>query len=266
MTTEQVDGGRIREVLTRRNDALAALVADRLAKPSLVDALDVSRSTVDRAVADLVEVGLVRRVTGGFEATHAGELALAHYRAYTAATDSLGDAIPLLDAIPADASVGTELLDGASVRLAEPYAPETVLAPVVSKLPETDTLRGFAPVVKTNYVSMLHDAVAAGDLSVEIIVEAGTIESLRSVTTAREEVAAFLASDAVDVFETDESLPYALWLLGSPEFQRAGLTVHEAGGVVGVLTNDRPAAVQACRDRYDRVRTDARPLDVDDLV
>lgn len=259
--TEQLPGERIRETLAKRSDALAVLATERLDKPAMVDTLDVSRSTVDRAVADLEAAGLVRRVGGAFEATHAGELALESYREYTSATDSLGGALPLLDALPDDAPVGTELLEEASVTLAEPHAPEAALSEVVERLPEAETLRGFAPVVKTNYVSMLHDLVENGDLTVEIIVESGTLDSLQAVATARDVVAAFLNHDAVSVFETDRSLPYALWLLEARTFQRAGLTVHESGAIVGVLTNDRPAAFRRCRDRYDRVLEDARLLE-----
>jgi predicted transcriptional regulator len=259
--TEQVDGQRVREVLAKRGDALAALASARRDKPELVDSLDVSRSTVDRAVADLEETGLVRRVDGEFGATQAGELALESYREYTGATDSLGDALPLLDSLPDDAPMGTELLERASITLAEPHAPEAALSEVASRLPDAETLRGFAPVVKTNYVSMLHELVDSGDLSVEIIVESGTLDSLRSVATAHDEVAAFLESDTVAVFETEESLPYALWLLEAPSFQRAGVTVHENGAIVGVLTNDRPPAFERCRDEYDRILAEATRLD-----
>jgi predicted transcriptional regulator len=261
--TDQVRGEQVREVLAKRGDALAALVEDRLDKRALVAALDVSRSTVDRSVADLVETGLVSRADGGFEATQAGELALESHREYTNATDSLGGAIPLLDALPDDAPIGNELLKGASINLAEPRAPEAALTDVVSRLPDADTLRGFAPVVKTNYVSMLHNVVTSGEIDIEIIVQSGALESLQSVATARQDVGEFLAAESVDVLETSTSLPYALWLLESETFGRAGLTVHDGGAIVGVLTNDRPEAMDTCREQYEAVRADATRLDGD---
>jgi len=259
--TDTVSGDRVRNVLGKRGDALAALASDRLDKPALVDALGVSRSTVDRAVAELEAAGLARRVGTEFEATQAGELALETHRRYTVATDTLGDALPLLAVLPDDAPVGTELLMGGSVTLAEPHAPEAALSEVVRRLPEARTLRGFAPVVKTNYVSMLHDMVVDGEPSVEIIVQSGALDSLRAVATARGDIAAFVQHDDVSIFETDEQLPYALWLLEGPSFQRAGLTVHQNGGIVGVLTNDRPAAFESCTEQYAAVRDEAQPFD-----
>jgi hypothetical protein len=114
--------------------------------------------------------------------------------------------------------------------------------------------------------SLLLDDRPAGTeegLSVEIIVTEDTIDSLQSVAAAREEVVAFFAADAVDVFTTDERLPYALWLLDGPGLEHAGITVHESGAVVGVLNNDRPDAVANYRAEYESVRADATPLEAD---
>ncbi|GAB7012270.1 helix-turn-helix transcriptional regulator [Halolamina salina] len=265
MDTDGVDGQRVRDVLRKRGDVLAALSTDRLDKRELGESVGVSRSTVDRAIAELVETGLVRRVDGGFEATHAGQLALETHRAYCDTTDTLGAAEPLLAAIPDDVPVSTEILDGGTVTYADPALPEAALAEVLSRLPEAETLRGFAPVVKTNYVSMLEDAVVDQGLSVEIVVTAETVDSLGGGIPTGTEVAEFFATDAVDVFVTDETLPYALWLLNGPALEHAGITVHEGGAVVGVLSNDRPEAVANYRDQYESIRGRATPLDADAL-
>lgn len=265
MVTDGVDGERIRDVVRKRADVLGALSADRLDKPTLGEAVSISRSTVDRAIAELEETGLIRRTNGQFEATHAGELALETYREYTESTDTLGDAIPLLEALPDDAAIDPETLEGGTVTYADPSLPEAALTEVLSRLSEAETLRGFAPVVKTNYVSMLRGAVAEEGLSVEIIVKADTLDSLQSVAAAREEVAAFFTDDAVDVFTTEEPLPYALWLLDGPGLEHAGITVHEGGAVVGVLNTERPEAVANYREQYESVRARSSRLGADGL-
>ncbi|WP_049979490.1 helix-turn-helix transcriptional regulator [Halolamina rubra] len=260
MVTDGVDGERVRDVLRKRSDVLAALSTQRRDKPALADAVGVSRSTVDRAIAELVETGLVREVGGRYEATHAGELGLETAREYRDATDTLGAAEPLLDALPEDAPVGTDLLEGGTVTYADPALPEAALTEVLDRLPEAETLRGFAPVVKTNYVSMLQDAVVEAGLSVEIVVQTATLDSLRTITAARPAVAEFFGADAVDVLTTDEQLPYALWLLDGPDVEHAGITVHDGGAVVGVLSNDDPDAVANYRDQYASVRGRASRL------
>lgn len=265
MASDGVDGERVRDVLRKRADVVAALSADRLDKPALGDAVGVSRSTVDRAVAELVETGLIRRVNGQYEATHAGQLGLETYREYRDVTDTLGEAERLLDALPDDAPVGTDLLEGGTVTYADPALPEAALTEVLSRLPAAETLRGFAPVVKTNYVSMLEDAVVEEGLSVEIVVKTETLDSLQSLATARGAVAEFFAADAVDVFTTDEDLPYALWLLDGPDLEHAGITVHEGGAVVGVLSNERPEVVANYRAQYESIRERSNSLDAEAL-
>ncbi|GAB7095681.1 helix-turn-helix transcriptional regulator [Halolamina litorea] len=266
MNSDGVDGKRVRDVLRKRGDVLAALSAGRLDKRGLVDTVGVSRSTVDRAIADLTEAGLVRQVGGRFEPTHAGQLALETHNGYREVTDTLGAAEPLLASIPDDAPISTEILDGGTVTYADPSLPEAALTEVLSRLPEAETLRGFAPVVKTNYASMLEDAVFDEGLSVEIIVTAATLDSLKRSTAARAGVADFFAADNVEVFVTDEELPYALWLLNGPSMEHAGITVHEGGAVVGVLSNDRPEAVANYHEQYESIRERATTLDTDALT
>jgi len=263
MVTDGVDGERVRDVLRKRSDVLAALSTERHDKPALCDAVGVSRSTVDRAIAELVETGLVREADGQYEATHAGQLGLDTYCGYRDVTDTLGAAEPLLDALPDDAPVGLDLLDGGTVTVTDPSLPEAALTEVLDRLPAAETLRGFAPVVKTNYVSMLQDAVVEEGLSVEIVVKADTLDSIQTIAAARPGVAEFFEADAVDVFTTDEALPYALWLLDGPGLEHAGITVHDGGAVVGVLSNDDPDVVATYRDQYESVRERARPLDAD---
>jgi len=263
--TDGDDGEHVRDVLRKRADVLGALAADRLDKRGLGDAVGVSRSTVDRAITDLVEAGLVRETGGEYEATHAGELGLETYREYRAVTDTLGTAEPLLDSLPDDAPVGTDLLKAGTVTYADPSLPEAALTEVLDRLPAAETLRGFAPVVKTNYVSMLQDAVVEEGLSVEIVVKEGTLDTLQSVAAAGDAVAEFFAADAVDVFTTDEELPYALWLLDGPDVNHAGITVHEGGAVVGVLSNERPDVVANYRSRYESVRERATRLDAETM-
>ncbi|MFC6726607.1 hypothetical protein ACFQE1_20005, partial [Halobium palmae] len=67
---------RVRDVLAKRAPVLRTLADESARKPSLVDRLDCSRSTVDRAVADLIEIGFVSEEGGRYAATTAGRLAL----------------------------------------------------------------------------------------------------------------------------------------------------------------------------------------------
>lgn len=265
MTRSDASGEQVRAVVAKRHGVLAALAADRWRKPALVEELDVSRSTLDRAVDELVEAGLAERADGTYEATGTGRTALAAYRDYVDVTDSIATAGPILEAKPTDAPLDAAVFANADVQLAEPHAPESALTETAEVLREADVVRGFAPVIKSSYAALLRSEVAERGLEVEMIVEQSARRSLADIAETREELAALLTDDEVTVLETDADLPYALWLMEGPDTDRAGLTVHDAGGIVGVVTNDGPDAVAWCRGQYESVRDDADPLPVDQL-
>jgi len=265
MTRSDASGDRIRAVVAKRHDVLAALAADGWRKPALVDEVDVSRSTLDRAVDELVEAGLAERADGTYRATGPGRTALAAYRDYVDLTDTIATAGPILAAKPPEASLDAAMFSGADVQLAEPHAPESALTETAEALREADVVRGFAPVIKSSYASLLRSEVAEHGLAVEMIVERAARRSLADIADTREELAALLTADEVSVLETDADLPYALWLMSGADTERAGVTMHDAGGIVGVVTNDSPDAVEWCRGQYESVRDDADPLPVDRL-
>ena len=62
------------------------------------------------------------------------------------------------------------------------------------------------------------------------------------------------------MYATDEQLPYALWVMETPDGTCAGITAYEDGGVRGVLMNDSEAAVTWAQGQYDAYRERARPV------
>lgn len=258
-------GEQIREAVRKRTDVLAELADDSWRKPALVESLDVSRSTADRAIDELLDAGLVERDDGVYRATNTGELALDVHREYASLTDSIATAMPIIEAKSPEAPFDTTLLADGAVQLAEPRAPENALQETAESLRKADVVRGFAPVIKSSYASLLYEEVSERDLEVEVIVEREARGSLATVADNREELANLLVADEVTVLEADTDLPYALWLMSGPDIDQSGITVHDSGGIVGVITNDSPDAVEWCRRRYESVRRDADPLPLDSL-
>lgn len=259
------EGNAVRETVARRRPVLRALREAPRGKPSLVEALPVSRSTVDRAVSELLEAGLVERNGDEYRLTGSGALALTVHGEYVDRTDAIAAATPVLNALPDATVLDGALLEGCEVHLAEPRAPEGALTAAVSALREATALRGFAPVVKSSYVTLLREEVAERNLDVEIVVERDARNSFERLVHVREELEALLAADSFRILATDRNLPCALWAMEGDE-DLAGVTVHDAGGIVGVIANDAPAAVEWCRETYEGVRADAEPLPADRLV
>ncbi|QAU12649.1 tetratricopeptide repeat protein [Halorubrum sp. BOL3-1] len=117
-------------VVERRLDFLERLAAEPLRKHELVDALDYSRSTVNRAVDELEAAGLVTGETDGYRTTLSGRLLANGYREFLTVADDVAAAGDVLSPLGAGADVSPAVLRGAETYRAaapDPYRPLEVL-------------------------------------------------------------------------------------------------------------------------------------------
>lgn len=251
------EGERLREVLARRHDLLARLAAGRADKPTLVDDLPVARSTVDRGIRDLEEVGCVERVDGEFRASAAGRAALDAFEAYADATDGVAAAACLLTHLPPDVTLPPRVLAGADVRVADEHAPERVTTPVERAAVTADRVRGTAPVLYSRYLDGIVTAVERG-VEFEAVVARPVAESANDIDTERAE--RIRQSDHYDSYITDAELPYAVMLTESDGEWTLFVVVYDAGAPRGVVVNDAEAAVEWGHEQYRAARAEAEPF------
>ncbi|MFC7176211.1 hypothetical protein [Halosegnis marinus] len=109
-----VDAEAFRGTVAKRRDVLAALAAEPRYKRDLIDDLDHSRSTIDRAVAELLDAGLAERADGTYRATAAGELGLERHDAYRGEMRDIAASADVLDAV-ADGALDASLVAGATL-------------------------------------------------------------------------------------------------------------------------------------------------------
>lgn len=256
------DGDRLREVLARRHRLLERLAEGRADKPTLVADLPVARSTVDRGIRDLEEVGCVDRVGGEFRANAAGRAALAAYDCYADATDGVTEARELLAHLPPDVELPPRMLAGADVYVAEDHAPERVIAPVADAAQDADRVRATAPVLYSRYLDNLVSVVESG-VEFEAVVARAVVESARDIDA--EKVDRLNRSDHYESYITEAELPYAVMLTERDGEWTVALVVYDGGAPRGVLMNDTDAAVGWARAHYRTVRAEADAAESGDL-
>lgn len=249
---EEPSDTRLRTDLANRADVLRTLHDGPSTKPELVDELAAARSTIDRAIRDLTDVGCVEAVDGRYRPTASGRVALDAYESYVDRTRAIHNATAFLDGLPADASMPTELLQGSEITIAEGHATDTALGPSIELLERATTLRGLAPVVHSLYPQIIEDRIVDNGLTVEVIAQENVIRSLPEL--AGGDASHLVEHEAVQLHTTTEPLPYSLWLMDLPEGTVAGITAHEDGRVHGVLINDTEAAIEAAEDQYECYR------------
>lgn len=265
MDMEELQGATLRETVRKRSDVLGSLLRAPASKPDLVDRLEISRSTVDRAIDALREPGLIRRADGLYHATAHGELLLDCHREYSESTDALAEAAPILDALPVDCTIERALLENGTIRLADPHAPESALTAAIEELKTAERLRVFSPVVKSSYLSMVHEEVTEAGLETDLVLGQEATESLASLATVTETVEQLLQAESFDLFTTDDGLPFVLYLM-TGETDAIGVTVHDDGGIVGSVTANDPEAVEWGRTLFEEMMSSVQSPDTAELL
>jgi len=253
-------GEGILEVLRRRETVLAALVGEHRGKRALVDALPVSRSTVDRAVRELETHDLVERVDGEYRATLTGELLLSARREYVERVAGTGRVGDLLAHLPTNVDLPVNAVASADVYRPEgpePHRPGEFLRGLVRRAVRH---RGLLVEQATpNAPDLIRDRVCSGDLDVEYLISPAMREYL---WTERPALVREMVHEGGTTFHETAGLPFDYGLLTTAETTYFIVVVHDDhGSLQGVVCNDAPAAVGWGRTTYDRHRADARQVD-----
>lgn len=247
--------GRMVDLCLRRRELLRRLRRGPGSKRELVDALAVSRSTVDRAVRELQEAGLVRRSADGVELTLLGRLALDRFEEACRCFDGLVRARGVLGPLPAGVDIEPSVFHGASVVEAaahEPYRPVERLTELIA---DADRVRGFAAALVPEAITAYHDGLLDGDLDIEFVLTEDVLEGAIARYTEMLDVA--LESGLRAYRTVGDRPPYNFVVLESGGEATVAVTVYADGGWPGLVENDSDAAVSWARERYEALRREA---------
>ena len=259
-------GTSLRKIVRKRAEMLDSIESEPADKPGLVDRLDVSRSTVDRAVDTLRDADLVRRDGNVYRVTIQGRHALSAHQEYVERTDAVAEAGPLLGSVPESAEVNRRLIRTGTVRLANPNAPEKAIMGAVRELESARQLSVFSPVIKSNYVRPVHEQVSTRGLETRLVLGRGATESMAELATVTDIAESLVSADSFSLYTTDRELPFLLYLMRGEESDAVGITVHEKGGIVGTVTTENPEAAAWGRDLFEDVLEEAEAVEVSEFV
>lgn len=238
--------------VVKRRPFLDTLADGPTAKRDLRDELDLSRSTVYKAVRELEEQGLVAETDEGVGLTLVGRLLADEYRTFETHAAGIHDSAGLLAVLPADAPVTVDAVLGAETVLAERHAPTRPVEYIDDLVRRADHVFGATPVVLAQFVDIFHEEIVHGDLTADLVLETPVVEYLREDHAER--LAEALDTGRLSIERTDESLPFGFV---SSESEGLVLIVYdESGELRGVLLNDSRDAIdwgrrtfRAFRDR-----------------
>jgi predicted transcriptional regulator len=249
----------ISAVVRKRANVLEVLLSSAATKPEIVQAVDSSRTTVDRALDDLLSFDLVERIDSRYQATLLGQQAFDSYQQYHQRLADLQRASSVLIACDSEAPFDPRVLEDANVEEAPPHAPERPIRTLADQVETPTSLVGTGPMLMTTYLDAVTAGAINGDLSVELVVTEPVLAEMRAMEDVP--VDRLLEAETFALFKTDEQMPYALFSLATPSGRQSGIITDERGGIRGGIFNDTPQMHEWVLSQYEAYRQRATRVD-----
>jgi len=249
-------------LVERRRPYLSLLAAGPEHKRDVIDALGDSRSTVDRAIEDLTDRGLVTRTDdGAWTATTKGDVLLETVEETRASVASIAAASDLLAHFPCDEPVPPALFRDATVDVADGPTPLAIAERVRDTVTTATGIRGFA--VADHGTGVKEDIFAATFADDGFAFDYVFDESLVEGMLQSDEVPWDRLTHASNARLTVTSgLPFGLMLTEHEGGRRVTLIVYDERDMVrGQVQTDDPGAVAWGSDVFERYRARGTPIE-----
>ncbi|WP_435153755.1 helix-turn-helix transcriptional regulator [Haladaptatus sp. DFWS20] len=241
--------------VAKRAEFLSALSSGPVRKRNLRDELNLSRSTVYKAVRELQEYDLVDRTENGLTLTLAGRILEAEYNSFHDHVADVCRTRHLLSILPTDCEIPIDLIEEAEVVLAERHAPNHPVQSFEKMVLEAEYVRGLSPVALPQYVDLFYERSVSEGMDADLVLERPVVEYL--VTDYSDQLQEALEAGGLSVWETEVTLPFGLIVVEGTH-DSVGVVVYDKRGELrGLITNNTPQAVAWGRETFERCRDDA---------
>lgn len=251
-------------LLARRIEVLECLLDNEHTRPELVDELDISRSTVDRAVRELEGMGLLKFDDGAYRASLPGRLAHAEYAELRAELLTVEDAADLLAVLPTDAPLDLDVLRGADVIVATEPAPHVPGSRIPEFLDGADTVYSLSmALTNPDTGDVVADGVRNDGMTADVVFERQLFEYLHDSDMMP--VDTLQDTDGFSAWVTDD-LPFGLVITETDGVAEVCLAIYDADRTLeGIVINDSDAAVAWARTVFDSYHETADPVPADSI-
>lgn len=252
------------ELVAHRADFLDLLVDRRLPKRDVVDELGHSRSTVNRALDELVEAGLVDETPDGCRTTLVGRLALEEYRRYVRHSSDILAASEALATLPKDCDIPAGAIAGGTTHLPSGDRPYEPYQQAERFIEDSDAFR--AAVRTFSHPSSLQSirSLAGEGNPVEIVFSRAVFDRLYA--DYRELMKTLAELDSFSGYVTEVTECYSVLISdregpgGTVDTSVLIATYGAENDLEGVIVNSEPAAVRWAEAWYEGSRDGAAPM------
>lgn len=235
------------QLLHRRIEFLRCLESSPRRKPEIVDRLEWSRSTVDRAVRELQQAGLLERVKAGYTTTLAGRLAATTYTEFTEMVSDVHTATPLLQTLERESPVSLASVWGVERVPIDDHTPYEIPTELREAIESANTLTALMPVLSDPILlEFCQSKAVEGSLDLTLIVGPELYDALKQRSP---DTLSVLSRHGQQFLRAARSPPQPMFLLErSGGRDEAFAIVHEEGAQPVVFRNRRPGAFEAAEE------------------
>jgi predicted transcriptional regulator len=240
--------------VVRRRPLLRALQSGSATTGDVLDAVEMSRSTVHRALNSLTDHGLVEESGGEYRLTSVGKIVARESETFGSRTATARSLDQFLNSINGQAeSVPVEHFTDATVVRPTARQPHATIHRIIEFIEEAERLRMFSTVISPVYVDVGYREMNDG-MQIDAIFDAEVIDIM--LGQYPEKAYETISTGNFDVYAHD-GLPFELFIAED----KVGMAAHNDDGNAEILVECRdPAAVGWAERLYNRHLSDAESV------
>jgi predicted transcriptional regulator len=246
------------ETVLQRREILTCLLNEPSDKRALVDALGISRATVDRSVRELETLGLLTYGDGRFTVTAIGELATFGLCDLAETITLRQQLAPFLQWVPAGSlDIDLHHLADAELLVPEPGDPWAMVNRHVQVLKDMTSLRCLLPLTGLHAIEVLHDRIVHASARCEAVIEPCVADTFRSSPDYADRVEDMRATDRFELFVYEGSLPYFLGVFA----EQVQIGVDEDNQPRAMLETAAAEVREWAEQTYNEYKQQAEPIE-----
>lgn len=225
----------------------------------ILEGVDMSRSTVHRALDSLSELDIVQEAGGVYELTELGRVVVEEIGRFGTRVCTASSLTQFLNSIGMEGTeIPIEYLSDATVVRREPRQPHATIHRIMELFEEADELRMLSTVISPIYVDIGYKQMMDG-MAIEAIFESEVVDLMLSEYP--EKAYETMAIGNFDIYAHDD-LPFELFIFEDS----IGMAAHNGQGNAEILVeSEHPAVISWAENLYERHQRDAMSLSVSDV-
>lgn len=260
---QRLDIGGFREILNRRSSLLRRIEVSPATKDEIGRSVGLSRATVDRAIRELTEFGLIDGTNGEYRLTTVGAVAIDEFDRFERRLKGLRRATDAINQMPADYPIDGSIFESANIVVPGSNSPRPPVDEFSSLIDRGTRVRTFGSVILPQLVDVYRRRIIDDGIHARIVVTAPILQRL--VSGYHDSLHTALKTGRMTIREASRLPPFALVVADTATGRELGMLLYGDPGIRGYIGNDSTEAVRWGERLFQRTWEDAEaviPTDV----